>query len=73
MSDFNKNTVDEVLNYVRPPKVCLCKSVTKEQIINSIHRGNHTLEAIAIDTLATTGCGTCKPQVQKILEDTLNS
>jgi len=62
---------EEVFQYVRPAKVCLCKSVSHQQIIDSIHRGNHTIEAIAADTLATTGCGTCKPQVQKILIETL--
>jgi len=65
------SSVADGLNFVRPPKVCLCKSVSKQQLIESIRRGNHTLEAIAADTLATTGCGTCKPQVQKILEETL--
>jgi bacterioferritin-associated ferredoxin len=55
----------------RPAKVCLCKSVSKEEIIASIHRGNDTIEKIAVDTLATTGCGTCKHQVEKILKDTL--
>jgi nitrite reductase (NADH) large subunit len=53
--------------------ICVCKSVSKEKLIDSIRRGNHTIEAIAADTLATTGCGTCKPQVQKILEETLKS
>jgi bacterioferritin-associated ferredoxin len=62
---------NEIFEIKRPEKVCLCKGVSKDQIIASIHRGNHTIEAIAKDTTATTGCGTCKRQVQKILEDTL--
>ena len=60
MSDKDTNLDDNILNFVRPAKVCLCKSVSRQQIINSILRGNRTFEAISADTLASTGCGTCK-------------
>jgi len=73
MSDPEIDYINNAYNYVRPAKVCLCKSVTRQQIIESIQRGHHTLESIAQDTLATTGCGTCKPQVKKILEETLTT
>ncbi|MDH4200277.1 MAG: (2Fe-2S)-binding protein [Spirochaetia bacterium] len=62
---------NETFEIRRPVKICLCKGVTREQIIESIRRGNHSLEAIAKDTTASTGCGTCKRQVQKILEEEL--
>lgn len=56
---------------MRPPKVCLCKSVNREQIIESIRRGNVTLEQVAADTNASTGCGTCKPAIQKLIDQEL--
>lgn len=62
---------DEFFEIKRPVKICLCKGVSKDQIIESIYKGNHSIEAIAEDTLATTGCGTCKNQVRQILNETL--
>jgi len=58
---------------IRPRKVCLCKNVSQEQIVDAIHHGAHTLEEIVKVTLASTGCGTCKPQIIKILDETLKS
>jgi NAD(P)H-nitrite reductase large subunit len=55
----------------RPTKVCLCKNVSKDQIIASVFRGNVTFEAVSADTQASTGCGTCKKKVQAIIESTL--
>jgi len=57
--------------FERPRKVCLCKSVSKEQILKAIEKGCITVELIAKETMATTGCGTCKKDVQRILDQTL--
>ncbi len=56
---------------MRPSKVCLCKSVNRDEIIDSIRKGNVTVEMIAADTHASTGCGTCKPSIQKIIDQEL--
>jgi len=56
----------------RPRKVCLCKGVDKNTIIESVQMGNDTIEKVALDTLATTGCGSCHTAVQKIIEETLS-
>ncbi|MDH5721449.1 MAG: (2Fe-2S)-binding protein [Spirochaetia bacterium] len=61
--------MNENFFYQRSEKVCLCKDVTEEEILNSIKNGNITVEAIADDTEATTGCGTCLPEVEKILKN----
>jgi len=55
----------------RPRKVCLCKSVSKEQILKAIEGGCVSVADIARETMATTGCGTCKKDVQRILDQTL--
>lgn len=52
--------------------VCLCNAVTDTAIVEAIHAGATTVEAIA-DTLgAGTGCGTCLPYTAALLEQTLN-
>ena len=55
--------------YQRPPKICLCKDVTLDEIVKSIEAGNNTVELIAKDTGATTGCGTCIDDVEGILKN----
>ncbi|MDH5717478.1 MAG: (2Fe-2S)-binding protein [Spirochaetia bacterium] len=58
--------------YTRPPKICLCKDVSRQDIENSIKNGNRTIKALIEDTKASTGCGTCLPEVEKILNEILN-
>jgi len=65
--------LDEIQIPMRPVLVCLCKSVSRDTIVASIKNGNHSVEMIAKDTLATTGCGTCRRQVEKLLEETLRT
>lgn len=59
------------VEFQRPRKVCLCKGVDEKTIVESVKMGNNTVEAVAHDTLATTGCGTCYPAVEKIIKKTL--
>ncbi|MES0490889.1 MAG: (2Fe-2S)-binding protein [Leptospirales bacterium] len=53
---------------MRPRKVCLCKSVSKEEIMKAIAAGANTVEKIAEATRATTGCGTCKNKVSALID-----
>jgi len=59
---------DEGIVY-RPSLVCLCKSVSKEEIIEAIKSGCDTVEKISARTHASTGCGTCRNQVARILAE----
>jgi assimilatory nitrate reductase electron transfer subunit len=43
--------------------VCRCNGVTKGDIADSCGAGAHTVEEVARDTRATTGCGSCKDAV----------
>ncbi|MFD2797709.1 FAD-dependent oxidoreductase [Promicromonospora vindobonensis] len=43
--------------------VCRCNGVTKGDIADSCEAGAHTVDDVARDTRATTGCGSCKDAV----------
>jgi NAD(P)H-dependent nitrite reductase large subunit len=49
-------------------QVCDCNAVSKAQIVEAVLRGARSLQAISDATHACTGCGSCRPQVQMILE-----
>ena len=48
--------------------VCRCNGVTKGDLVHSWERGCTTVEALADQTLATTGCGGCKSLVCGIID-----
>jgi assimilatory nitrate reductase electron transfer subunit len=47
--------------------VCHCNAVTAGEIRSCASRGARTVAAVARETLATTGCGTCRPAVAALL------
>ncbi|HEV8485906.1 MAG TPA: nitrite reductase large subunit NirB [Blastocatellia bacterium] len=49
-------------------QVCNCNGVSKGQILAAVNAGHRSLKAVCDATRAGTGCGSCKPQVQRILE-----
>lgn len=49
-------------------QICNCNGVTKGQIISAIKAGHCTMKSVCDKTRAGTGCGSCKPQVQGLLE-----
>jgi ferredoxin-nitrate reductase len=51
--------------------VCSCNNVGSGNITNRITAGCHDLEQVCAATGAGTGCGSCKPEVKKILEEVL--
>jgi ferredoxin-nitrite reductase len=53
--------------------ICNCHSVTKAEIVGAIRGKNcKTRDGIAECTKATTGCGSCAPLVERILEAVLD-
>lgn len=48
--------------------VCSCNSVGSENIKNKISEGCHDFKQLCALTGAGTGCGSCRPEVQKILD-----
>ena len=49
--------------------VCHCLRVTKAEIVQSVHDGLDTLEAIQSKTKAGTGCGGCLANIESIIEE----
>ncbi len=49
-------------------QICDCNAVTKADIVEAVLKGARSLQAVSDATHACTGCGSCRPQVQAILE-----
>ena len=49
-------------------QVCNCNGVSKGKIVAAVDAGCRSLKAVCDATKAGTGCGSCMPQVQAILE-----
>ena len=49
-------------------QICNCNGVTKGRILQAVKSGCLSLKSVCEATRAGTGCGSCKPQVQGILE-----
>jgi nitrite reductase (NADH) large subunit len=50
-------------------QVCNCNGVTKGRIVQSVKGGCRTLASVCEATRAGTGCGSCRREVQALLED----
>src|SRR5206468_12162664 len=48
--------------------ICNCNGVTKAQIIESVLRGARSVRGVSEATRACTGCGSCRPEVQAVVE-----
>jgi bacterioferritin-associated ferredoxin len=53
-------------------EICHCRAVPTEKVDQAIVQGAHTPEAVSRLTSASTACGSCKPDVEKILSFRLN-
>lgn len=49
-------------------EVCHCRTVSLETVEQAIFNGAHTPEMVSRWTSASTACGTCRPDVEKILQ-----
>ena len=52
-------------------QICNCNGVSKSAIVQAARRGCRSLKAVCEATRAGTGCGTCRRDVQALLEGTL--
>jgi bacterioferritin-associated ferredoxin len=53
-------------------EVCHCRGVSCQVIDQAIVAGAHTTTSVSRQTNASTNCGTCRPDVQKMIEYRLN-
>ena len=49
-------------------EICHCRSVPTQTVDQAIIAGAHTTESVSRQTAASTSCGTCRPEVQKIID-----
>ena len=49
-------------------EICHCRSVSTEMVDAAIVAGAHQAEVVSRHTSASTSCGTCRPDVQKIIQ-----
>ena len=49
-------------------QICGCNGVTKGKILAAANSGNRTMQEVCAVTRAGSGCGSCKEQVQAVLE-----
>lgn len=54
-------------------ELCHCRSVPTENVDQAIVAGAHRPEVVSRQTSASTACGTCRPDVQKIIDFRLKS
>ena len=48
-------------------RVCDCNNVSKAQIVEAVLQGARSVRAVSETTRATTGCGSCRPEVEAIV------
>lgn len=53
-------------------EVCHCRGVSCQTIDQAIVAGAHTTTSVSRQTNASTNCGTCRPDVQKMIDYRLN-
>ena len=49
-------------------RICDCNGVTKGKILATVRSGNRDVQSVCATTRAGTGCGSCKAQVQAVVD-----
>ena len=53
-------------------ELCHCRNIATQIVDQAIIAGAHTPEVVSRQTSASTACGTCRPQVQQLIDYRLN-
>ena len=54
-------------------QICDCNAVAKARIVDAVLRGATSLHSVGERTRAGTGCGSCKPEVQRVIDLAMRS
>lgn len=54
-------------------RICFCHAVSEATIREAIRNGARTLEQVQTQTKASTGCGGCTCEVERLLEEEQNT
>lgn len=49
-------------------EICHCRTISTHTVDQAVIAGAHTPEIVTRQTSASTACGTCRPEVQKIID-----
>lgn len=58
---------------VKDKEICHCRKVSAETIDQAILAGAHSSQVVSRQTSASTACGTCRPDVEKMIEHRLHA
>ncbi len=50
------------------PELCHCRKIPQRNVERAVVLGAHTVEQVRARTSANTGCGTCLPDVERVLK-----
>ncbi len=64
----SENATSNVADLPDEAQICNCNGVSKGQIVAAVKGGKRSLKVLCEATHAGTGCGSCKSQVQALLE-----
>jgi NAD(P)H-nitrite reductase large subunit len=59
------NDNDVVARFVQ----CYCTGLTRDQVVAAIRAGNLTVDRLRQATGVCGGCGTCRPEVERLLAE----
>ncbi|WP_395853279.1 nitrite reductase large subunit NirB [Cystobacter fuscus] len=66
---MGESSTPSVLQLPDTAQVCNCNGVSKQNILEAVSKGHRTLKKLCDATRAGTGCGSCKKDVQALLEN----
>lgn len=49
-------------------EICHCRNITTHTVDQAVVAGAHSTDVVTRQTSASTACGTCRPEVQKIID-----
>ncbi len=53
------------------PSLCVCHGVGRGEILAAVRNGCGSVDAVGIRTKAGTGCGSCRPEISRLIADAL--
>lgn len=53
--------------------VCMCKTITEDDVFQAIEAGNHTVDALAEQLGMGTDCEACIDYTQQLLDEALHN
>lgn len=59
------SSVDQMPDHTR---ICDCNAVTKAQLVEAVLAGATSVRSVCECTRAGTGCGSCRPEVQRVID-----